>query len=251
VASVSFCENSTISEAWALAVGDPAEARTEAVNATINAICAERPELSGDPTFVWAQGDDSALPPHYRAQLRWADGARVARVGHQYLAVHFLSSGGKYETFEKSLRPDLEWWLARWLGSSAKFVPSRVVFGYVNSFEFSDRDFALSDYFRAAIELRGKLAGHSQSGCEATFRLAADDGGLVHLAVQVDQVNAGSNAAPTEIWRVVVKTVANRTCAETAVDGILREFVSAKTLAKDTFFEFARARTHELMKARY
>jgi hypothetical protein len=251
VRSVRYCESSTITEAWAVVLGAPAAETVASVQRAIEEAQAARPELEIDPSFVVATGNADLIEPHWHTQLRWSNGVRVARVGHQYVAVHFLSRAGKYETYQASLQPDVAWWWERWATGPAAFEPRRVVFGYVNTFEFEEQDFALGDYFNVAAELRGPITAHAVDGYQATFRLTVGCVNPVHLSILVDNLNLGSNEEPRLVRRVVVKTVANRGCMQSDVMGVLAELETAKALAKDSFFDFACERTHQRMGAMY
>lgn len=240
-------------------LGRPSLPDAGEVSAVVHAAKREIRDLVALPSLVMVEGSpQGVLPPHWQHQLTWSDGTRLARVGHQYLSVHFVRRADreKYETYETSLLPDLRRWLEL-LGAVIARAPEaypldRVVFGYVNTFEFAGSGFDISRYFKANIGLDIAIAQDGLRGLDAKFRMSAGCVNEVTLGLKVDTSDVEVDGATQPRVDVVTKTVAQELAFDLTAfhaDRIVEKASAAKDRAKWVFFDFATEETHRLMGA--
>lgn len=186
--------------------------------------------------------------------MAWGDGSLLARLGHRYLSVHYVKRAtGRYETFEKSLKPSIETWLEIYrstYGDRREDYPvDRLGFGYINGFEFPVESFDLSEYFKITF---GVGVGNGGLLAFATnFRFLDETAGL-HVTVNLDVAPTTPNA---DRVRVVAKISAENPSVNDVSflepDAILKAVERAKESAKTHFFDFATDQTHAEMGAEY
>ncbi|WP_437874442.1 hypothetical protein [Sorangium sp. So ce513] len=254
MAEVSYCENSTITEAWALLVGVPSKPAPDEVAAVVHAARRRIPKLEPRPSLVLVEEPASGmLPPHWQHQLTWDDGLHLARVGHRYLSVHFLKPGEvRYETYERSLKPHLSEWLQVLsdilAGGPAQHPLDRVCFGYINSFELEPDGFDLSRYFRLSVGVGAETARAGLGALNVTFR-----------------VTPGPNCDVKSSLLVEADPLSGKVSVRTKVVGELRGLhfsfldqadihaatAEAKRAAKRSFFDLTTDETRELMGVKY
>lgn len=252
---VTYCTNSTITEAWTFVRGLPAPVNDAEMGALRHAAQKRLPSLKVIPsTVLVTQPQDGPSPPFWISQLAWDDGSLLARLGHRYLSVHYVKrSSGRYETFKKSLKPAIETWLKIYKdtygGKSEGYPVDRIGFGYINGFEFPVESFDLSEHFKI------------------TFGVGVGDGGLLAFATSfrfLDEVaglhiTVNLEVAPTTPNADTVRVVAKISAENPSVNGIsflesdaiLNAVERAKESAKTHFFDFATDRTHAAMGAQY
>ena len=252
---VTYCTNSTISEAWAFVRGLPAPVNDAEMGALQHAAQKQVPGLKPIPsTVLVTQPKEGPTPPFWMAQLAWGDGSLLARLGHRYLSVHYVKrAAGRYETFEKSLEPAISTWLRIYkstYGDKKEDYPvDQLGFGYINGFEFPVDSFDLSQHFKINFGVGvgdGVLLGFATS-----FRFL-DDGSGLHVKVNLE-------VAPTTPDAQLVRVVAKISAESPAVNdvsfleanAILAAVKQAKEVAKSHFFDFATEQTHALMGAQY
>lgn len=251
--SVQFCTQSTITEAWALAVGLPVRFDETEASTLYRAARNQIEGLREKPAILAVEVRDPA-PPFWTKQVAWDDERYRARFGHRYLSVHFLPHGGEhYQTYDQSLRAEIERWLRLYeqalTSSKDPHAVDGIGFGYVNKFELPGLDFDLSRYFRMSF---GITTGPAQDGLHR-FELGyefLDRHRDVHLTVNLS-VDSGTPEADTV--RVVTKVFAEKRGLEgisfATRDQLAAANVATKEAAKTTFFELATEETHTLMGA--
>ncbi|MFH0902219.1 MAG: TIGR04255 family protein [Pseudomonadota bacterium] len=249
--SVQYCQNSTITEAWALVLGLPARLDDTDAAVLLRAARARFPGMQQKPAIVAVKVQEPT-PPFWREQVVWDDDKYLARFGHRYLSVHFIRKGDRrYETFSKSLQPGIEEWLKIYedvlTRGEDKHLVDRIGFGYVNTFELDPEGFDLSRFFKMSfsVSVGARDAGllSLDTGC-----VFFDKGRNVHLSVNL------TVESPTEEnsrIRVVTKVSAERRGIEDASFAkheLLQSMIAdARQAAKDTFFSFATDDTHAIM----
>jgi uncharacterized protein (TIGR04255 family) len=254
---VTYCKNSTITEAWGSVRGLPAELDEEEVGALAHFGRKRFGGLQRQPSVVVMQRPKSEpVPPFWQQQFTWDDRHHLVRIGHRYLSVHFLAQGDKrYETYEKSLKPALEGWLATYeetlLGASDQYPLDRVQFGYVNTFHFPVLGLDLSKYFRLSLEIGVEAAQKGLLALETNFRLFDE----LHASDVIINLLVNSRPDEDQQLRVQTKVVAERRGIEEYSfkdsERILEDLLRAKEAAKAMFFDFATEETHRLMGAQY
>lgn len=252
MAAVDYCENSTISEAWAVVIGTPAVGNAaDEVAALAYASRRKFPGIETRTSHVLADGPKEApVPPHWTTQLVWEGGRHVARIGPGYLSVHFVRGAQAYEKYENSLGPEVAAWLEilteTFVGPDRPV--GRVVFGYSNAFSFPAANFDASQYFKLNL---GIGVGDPKKGLRelsASFRMPLDGDCEVSCALAIEPLPGDS------MLFVRTKTIADDTAADLTfsdAEGVSKAIVRAKNRAKTTFFDFATEKTHDLMKAHY
>jgi hypothetical protein len=137
---VSACERSTITEAWAFAVGLPGPFVSEEASALVLAARRRWPELTVEPASPPPTTDSTSTLPTWNQQWSWGQRRFLARIGHRYLSVHVLADDQRpYVTYDTSLQPALLEWLQLcsrvYSDPKHQYAVDRVGFGYVNTFE--------------------------------------------------------------------------------------------------------------------
>lgn len=252
--TITYCENSTIAEAWGVIWGLPARLDDTDAAVLLRAARERIHDLQQKPVIVAVNPGPDLTPPFWREQVVWDGEQYVARFGHRYLSVHFVRQGEKrYETFETSMKPALDTWIdmyGRSLANGADVHPvDRIAYGYVNAFEFDPEGFDLSRFFKMnfGVKLGGGTDGLDTIDTGCTF---VDRGRDAHLSVNL-QIRGPSDGAANV--RVITKVMAEKRALEgvsyadrAQIDAIL---LDAKSAAKDTFFDFATGETHAIMGA--
>jgi len=105
--NVTYCTNSTITEAWTFVHGLPAAVNDAEMGALRHAAQKQLPGLKVLPgTVVVRRPQDGLAPPFWVYQLTWDDGRLRARLGHRYLSVHYLR-----RVFSRRTNPSRRIWL--------------------------------------------------------------------------------------------------------------------------------------------
>jgi uncharacterized protein (TIGR04255 family) len=253
--TVHYCENSTITEAWALLTGLPSP-----VDETDAAVIERtaRAEISGlrlEPAIVAIQTSSELVAPFWNRQFSWDSQHYLARFGHRYLSLHFIRRGEqRYGTYSDTFEPQLEKWLLiykRAVGTAANdHIIGRLGFGYVNTFDFTPEGFDLSRFFKLNLTVD---VGYPQAGLLALnvgFRFS-EAGSGVNLSVEL----VAESATETEL-RIATKIIAEFSTFEPPLSfdssaEINKKLFAAKEAAKKAFFSFATPETHKLMGAVY
>ena len=251
---VSYCKNSTISEAWGLICGLPARLDDTDTAVLLRAAKEHIPKLQQKPAIVSVNVIQELTQPFWREQVAWEDERYIARFGHRYLSVHFLKKAEKrYETFATSLKPALDTWLKLYENALTtgddKHPVDRIAFGYVNTFEFELDGFDLSRFFKMSF---GVVRGITRDGL-TTIDIGCtffDQERNAYLSVNL---SVESPSRENSKIRIITKVLAEKRGLEGVsyanrdqLDMILLE---AKSAAKDTFFNCATDETHEIMGA--
>jgi len=254
---VTYCTNSTITEAWAIALGLPGEPDTEEVEAL--AYCGRKHfgTFQRIPSVVLMQRPKSdPVPPFWQQQLSWDDGRLLARIGHRYLSVHYLKKADdRYQTYETSLQPAVSGWLDTYdetlIGTREQYPIDRVGFGYVNTFHFPASNFDLSKYFRLSLGIGVPAAQKGLLALETNFRLFDQ----LRAADVIINLSVNTILEEDKQLQVQTKVVAERKGIEECYfrdqDRILAEILKAKESAKVMFFDFATEEMHNIMGAQY
>lgn len=155
---VSYCRDSTITEAWALIVGTPGKVSAAETGHLEISASKELGEFEPVPMFIFIEEgkDKNIVPPYWMRQLSWKNSEYSARLGHRFLSVHYLKKDGfKYETYEKSLKPQIDSWLNAYKETSEalkkRYPITKVGFGYVNTFYFPANGFILAKYLKLSF----------------------------------------------------------------------------------------------------
>jgi uncharacterized protein (TIGR04255 family) len=256
MSDITYCENSTITEAWAVIRGvagkvDEAEAGAVTVNAR-----KLFGEFQGQPSIVLVEGQSpEAVPPFWREQLLWNNGKNLARIGHRYLSVHYIQKGGeKYRTYDDSLQPEIEKWLEAYEealeGTKEPYPIDRISFGYINTFVFEQNDFDLSQYFKVNIGIGAESAKNGIAGLELNF--------VFNKEVDCDVVvNLNVSTATPDKDLIQVRTTVealvrfNGDKSFLDVDSLLTAIYGAKETAKHVFFDMATEKTKTIMGVQY
>jgi uncharacterized protein (TIGR04255 family) len=253
--AVTYCTNSTITEAWGLILGLPGELDEEEIGALAHFGKKRFGHFERIPSVVLVQRPKAGpAPPFWQQQLTWDDGRLLARIGHRYLSVHFLNRGDRrYQTYEQSLQPAVKGWLETYdetlLGSREQYPLDRIGFGYVNTFHFPAPGFDLSKYFRVSLGIGVQTAQKGLLALETNFRLF-DESRAADVIVNL-LVNTGVDEGRQ--LQVQTKVVAERRGTDEHSfkdqESIFAELLRAKEAAKAMFFDFATEETHRIMGA--
>ena len=252
---VVYCKSSTITEAWALVLGLASEPNRDEVDALPAAAHKRLGSTARDPAFIVVQGlkDRSKTPPHWNQQRSWNGRRQLARIGHQYLSVHYLANEeSRYSRYEECLQHPLEAWLDSYgevlTREPAAYPLSSVVFGYVNKFDFPIENFDLSRFFRISVGIGADTPASELVGLDAGFRYI-NGMAEVTMRVAVDTVLADEGRIS-----VLTTVTAERDAEKYSFkdkEAILATVLQAKESAKDGFFSVATDETHTLMGAQY
>lgn len=257
---VTFCERSTITEAWATVFGRAVPFVPEERAAAVLVAKRSLPELSHDPALVVAEVPrEGPVSPFWSQQWSWDGGRLRARVGHRYLSVHRLADEtDRYETYGRSLAPALDPWLT---ACSSAFDDAlilaafeQVSYGYVNTFRYAAAGFDLSKAFHLniGVELDGLDSG--LGGLEVGFHymdhsIRPATRVMIQVALRPDGPIPDADELLVETKTTATFTVANGFWRDH--DLVKRELIAAKQVAKRAFFQFATPETHREMGARY
>jgi hypothetical protein len=258
---VTFCERSTITEAWALVLGRPVPVVPEEPAAI--ALTAKRTiresgrELVREPALIVAEiPRDGPVAPFWSQQWSWDSGQLRARIGHRYLSVHrFADETHRYETYERSLEPALAPWLdaCSQVYDDSLIMPAfeQVAYGYINTFSFPSANFDLSQAFH--LNLGVQLEGQHDGLDGVDIKLYYRDKARMDAQITI-QIAARQGPAADESLLVQTKTSATITVNDGVWHDhhrIKQEIVAARSIAKRAFFELATERTHTEMGAQY
>jgi hypothetical protein len=249
------CTNSTITEAWAVAVGLPGP--VEDADAPLIMRRARQPfaGLKERPAIVAVSGSKELAAPFWSQQVGWDNDRYLARFGHRYLSVHFVKQQPeeRYDTFATTLQPQVTAWLeivADALGSAAAtYAIDRVAFGYTNQFSFPAEGFDISRYFKLTIGFDIGPSATGLLGLATSFRVY-DAARNLYLIVELAAEGPTSERPGAT---VTTKVVAERRGLESISfadrASVADLLIGSKEGAKATFFEFATEETHALMGA--
>jgi hypothetical protein len=254
---VTYCTDSTITEAWGSVHGLPGELDEEEIGALVHFGRKHFGNLQRIPSVIVMQRPKAEpVPPFWQQQFTWDNRRHLVRIGHRYLSVHFSAHGDeRYQTYEKSLKPALEGWLATYretmLGTPDQYPLDRVQFGYANTFHFPVSGLDLSNYFRLSLEIGVEAAQKGLLALETNFRLFDES----HASDIIINLLVDSGPDEDKPVRVRTKVVAERSGIDAYSfkdsELILEELFRAKQAAKAMFFDFATEETHKLMGAQY
>lgn len=257
---VTFCEHSTITEAWVGVLGQAVPVVPEEPAAIVHAAKRVLHTLTREPAMVVAEiPREGPVSPFWSQQWSWDNGRLRARIGHRYLSVHRLADDvDRYETFDRSLAPAVVPWLDACshvyespgpggLRIMQKF--EQISYGYVNTFRADAAGFELSRLFhlKFGLDLEGRDV---LDVLDVKFHYRDQQQRATQVIVQI-VVKADINSSDS----LLVQT---RTTATTTVQGFWQdralidtEILAAKTVAKRAFFEIATDATHRRMGAKY
>jgi hypothetical protein len=151
------CTNSTIIEAWAVAVGLPGPVDDADAPLIMRRARSSITGMKERPAIVAVSGSKELAAPFWSQQVGWDNDRYLARFGHRYLSIHFVKQQPQelYDTYAKTLEPHVTAWLevvADALGAAASaYAIDRVAFGYTNQFTFPPDGFDISRYFKLSI----------------------------------------------------------------------------------------------------
>jgi hypothetical protein len=256
VREVTFCERSTITEAWAVVLGRPVPVILEEPAAIVMAAKRALPQLEREPAMVIAEiPQRGPVAPFWSQQWAWDEGRLRARIGHRYLGVHRLADEEhRYETYERSLAPALRSWLEACVRvyDDPLIIQAldQVGYGYINTFSFPAADFDLTKIVRMelGIELAGLHDGldgfdvklHYRDKLQPTARVA------VQVIVQPD-----GPVPETLLVRTKVTAAVAQEGSWTDRAFVERQVLVAKAAAKRAFFDLVTDETREMMGAQY
>lgn len=258
---ISHCENSTITEAWAVVQGSPKIldnlAKNE-VKALQYAFRSKIPHFKLEPSMVVVQNTKGPIAPFWSFQGSWNSKTSLLRAGHQFLSVHTLCEPPKlkYDRFESSFQPNLELALNVYknvvVDSNVREVNS-IIFGYINTFQFKEYGdgFDPTKYFNFMMGLDlGKLQ-KPLSQYKATFNLF-DQPTDTHITVDLV---AGKMTGTNSSFEITTQISAEKTNTKGLCFNQIKEILSSvrqvQKVAKQSFYHFATEVTlSEIMKAR-
>jgi hypothetical protein len=235
VREITFCERSTITEAWAVVHGRSVPVIPEEPAAIIIAVKRALPTLEREPAMVVAEVPQKGpVAPFWSQQWSWDYGRLLARIGHRYLGVHRLADEDhRYETYERSLAPAI----GPWLEACAQVYDDPLImqaleqvgYGYINTFSFPAAGFDLARVVRMelGIQLEGIHDGLDGFDVRLHYRDEDEPGARVaiHVLVQSD------GPIPDTV--------------------LVRTKVTAKAVAKRAFFRLVTDETQHMMGARH
>jgi hypothetical protein len=252
---VTFCERSTLTEAWVELRGRSVPIVPEEPAALVVAVRRQLPDLKREPAMVFAEVPHSGpVAPFWNQQWSWETGRLRARVGHRYLSVHRLADDEHvYESHTRSLEPAV----APWLDACAHVFDDSLIaaavaeisYGYINTFRFPEADFDLSRSFRLTLGIELEGLGEGLEGLDLKFHYRALNQAGAQIMLQI-------SARPEPGGEVVVQTKTTATRAShhwlwRATPQLENEIRTVKNIAKRAFFELATEETHQLMGAHY
>ena len=252
-AKVKYCENSTITEAWAVVQGAPGKIQDYEAGALINSATKIIGDFETKPSIVFVDKDsDDTVPAFWHKQLSWNSDSYRARIGHRYLSVHFIKQGKKkYETYEQSLKPKIEQWLESFKetvsGQKAQYPIEKVIFGYINLFRFSGKNFDLSRYFKVNFATGVSSASNGLAHLDIAFSVQHPNV-VINLRVAPESMGSDTIIVTT---RVEAHKVVEEECSFQDDEKILELICEMKTAAHMVFFDLATEETHLIMGAQY
>ncbi len=254
---VTFCENSTITEAWAVVLGGPAPVVEEEAAAIALAARRKVEGLARDPVVVvTARARHSLAPPYWNQQWKWDDGRHLARIGHRFLSVHRIANDThRYETYETSLAPALD----PWLHACAEVYDDplilqafeHVAYGYVNTFTFPADKFDLSTVLRLDLGVDLPSAHDGLEALEIKFSFRDTILPSAHVVIQASVRPEGEAPDPIIVQTKVTAQTTVHQGFWKDIGGITDQIRAVKNVAKRNFFELTTERTREQMGARY
>ena len=255
--AVTYCTQSTISEAWATVLGMPAPIVADESPGLVLAAKRKIEGLSDEPTLVVAniQQVHRPVPPFWNRQVSWGDRQFLARIGHRYLSVHYLvSSDRKYEKYEETFLPGLEAWLELfrefYSDELIRNGVNHVGFGYVNQFSFAADGFDLSEYFKLDVGVQLDSAADGLGGMDLRFGFRERGGASMTVQATVRQ-DEGSPEDLVVTTKVAAEVLPASPLFLDDPPGLASQVFRAKETAKRVFFEIATQSTHDLMGAQH
>ena len=255
---IEYCENSTITEAWAVIIGSAGEIRDSDVGALENIASKKLGEFKPIPSFVFVENnnDNKIVPPFWHKQLSYNDGKYITRLGHHYLSVHYKKIGqDKYDKYENSLLPQIDTWLDSYSemvsGKQDTNVIKKVGFGYLNTFKLPMKDFDLSQYFKINFGTNAESAKNGLGALEVKFKLNYLENNSdveVNISVFPESPESDQIAITTKV--IAYKAIEKDYSFEEK-DNILDIVMDAKNAARAVFFDLATTETHKIMGAKY
>ena len=246
---VTFCEHSTLTEAWVGVLGQAVPVVPEEPAAIVHAAKRVLPTLTREPAMVVAEiPRDGPVSPFWNQQWSWEESRSRARIGHHYLSVHrFADEAHRYETFERSLAPALSPWLdaCSFVYEGHKF--GQISYGYINTFSFEASDFDLSRVFHLTFGVDIEDTHHGLDVLDVKFHYRDQQRTNVDVMIQV-VVHAAYQSLMVQAKTTATATVVGLWKDRAHVEAEVR---NAKSVAKRAFFEMATEATHRQMGAHY
>lgn len=256
VREVTFCERSTITEAWAVVLGRAVPVIAEEPAAIVLEAKRALPDLEREPAMVVAEiPHRGPVAPFWNQQWSWAGGRLLARMGHRYLGVHRLADEEhRYETYERSLAPAL----VPWLDACARVYdyPSivqsveQVGYGYINAFDLPADGFDLAKLVRLDLGVRLHGARDGLDGFDVRLRYRDELEPGAHVVVQVVVQPDGPAPEMLHVRTKVTATVV-RQGLWTDRNFMQQRILQAKAVAKRAFFDLVTDETQERMGVQY
>lgn len=251
--NVEYCDNSTITEAWAVVQGAPGKLQDSEAGALENLASKKIGDFKSMPSVVFRERrDDEAEPAFWHKQLSWNNNKYLSRIGHRYLSVHFIKQGEeKYEKYEESLKPQISEWLNSYSeivsGQKDQYPIEKVIFGYINLFKLPSKDFDISQYFKVNFGTGVSSANEGIGNLEITFSVPSP-----HVSISVRVYPETSNLENMIVTtRVEAQKIVEDDCSFEDNAKIVELISEMKEAAKLVFFDLATEKTHEIMGAKY
>ncbi len=253
---VNYCKNPAITEAWAVIQGLPAPHDDVEINAVIHATQKSIPALKRMPSIVVIQKQEGPVPAFWHSQYSWGADRYRTRIGHQYLSIHYIQQQEqKYETYQKSLEPEVKRLLKIWKSTASTTNSSRPLdrlgFGYINTFTFPNSKFDLSEYFKMNLNFTIEIEHTDLIGMKTDFNLIDQETNthlILELSIEEDPANKDTIRL---ITKVNAEKVGIQHIPLNDVERIMATTLEVKTAAKTAFFGFATPSTHQIMGAEY
>lgn len=253
---VTFCERSTITEAWAVVLGRSVPVIPEEPAAIVITARRALPQLEREPSMVIAEiPQRGPVAPFWSQQWTWDEGRLRARIGHRYLGVHRLADEEhRYETYERSLEPALQPWLEACVGvyDDPLVIQAldQVGYGYINTFSFPATGFDLTKVVRMELGIQLEGVHDGLDGFEVKLHYRDKIQPAARVAVQVI-VQPDGPVPETLLVRTKVTAAVAREGRWTDRAFVEGQIVAAKAVAKRAFFDLVTEETRQMMGARY
>lgn len=250
----SYCENSTITEAWLSIIGMPGPVDKFGASALAHVAMEEIPGLVETPAVAIVTGPTDLIAPFWEKQFSWGADRYAVRFGHRYMSIHFVRRAGsdRYDRFATSLEPWTVKWLELYANALKKAAPSqrvdRIGFGYVNTFNFPLEDFEFPAFFKLDLSLDVEAPNAGLLGLTSSFHFRESTGAYVRIELSAEPRGDETISVVTKVL-AELRDLDEVSFADTA--RLLPLIKDAKAAAKRTFFNFATKRTHDIMGARY
>ena len=248
------CENSTITEAWALIRGVPRELGNIAHSEMKAIEYRLQKGIQGfkiDPTIVAVQNIQGPIAPFWNFQGSWDSGKKLVRSGHEYLSIHTLCNppSNRYDRFDTEIQPNLEKLIDLINealpedGGTKKKVHS-VGFGYVNTFIFKNTSkLNPSDYFNLSVGLSLGANVGVVSQFKTSFNIVSKK---KDYSIVVD-ILAGQVVGEKDSYEIVTQIHAEKLCEKSISYAEKAELIEVvkdvQKIAKLNFYRFATDKT--------